>query len=161
MVITRCLYTTVCLRPKNSPLSEKPREFIQIDRLLRKHHFGAPKIYAKNLRHGFLLLEYLGNTPLSVAMQTTSKSNDFYILALDTLIKIQKDVTEYTKLPLGLPVMQQEHNLFIDYYVPKILGISLSQKALQEFHTIWNHLFKELRKLPVREPGQARPDYVQ
>ena len=101
-----------------------------------------------SILHGFLLLEDFGDTSLSLAIKNSSHKDDLYILALDTLIKTQKEVTEYVKLSPALPVMRKEHNLFIDYYIPKILNIHLSDKAKQEFHAIWDRLFKELRKLP-------------
>lgn len=132
----------------DAPLTEKPKEFVSIDRLLRKHKLGAPKIYAKNLRHGFLLLEDFGSRPLSLAVKKAKNSDDLYILALDTLIKTQKEVTEYKKLPPAIPVMQRENNLFIDYYVPKIMKLRLSQQAQKEFKAIWADLFKKLDKLP-------------
>ena len=132
----------------DSPLTEKPKEFVTIDTMLRKHHLGAPKIYAKNLRHGFLLLEDFGNCSLSCAIKNSAKSDDLYILALDTLIKAQKAVKEHTKLPSAISRMQQQHNLFIEYYVPKILGVTLTKTATQEFQSIWARLFNGMRKLP-------------
>lgn len=133
----------------DSPPSEKTKEFVLVDSILRRHHFFAPKIYNKDLRHGFLLLEDFGNTPLSQAiMKRKSRADDLYILALDTLIKIQKEVKEYKKLPLAYPQMIEEHNLFIEYYVTHILGIKLSQKAKKEFYQIWEKLFRGLRCLP-------------
>lgn len=132
----------------DSPLTEKPKEFVLIDRILRKHQFGAPRIYAKDLRHGFLLLEDFGTCSLSCATRNPKKADELYILALDTLIKIQKEITEHRKLPPALPVMWQENNLFIDYYVPKIAGVTLTEKAKEEFKAIWRQLFDGFRKLP-------------
>ena len=132
----------------DSPLTEKPKEFILVDRLLRKHRLGAPKIYAKNLRHGFMLLEDFGNCSLSQAIKDKTKIDELYILALDTLIQVQKHVKEYKRLPPALPYWQQQTNLFIEYYVPKIMGISLSNKAQKEFKQIWQKLFDGLRIVP-------------
>ena len=119
----------------DSPLSEKPKEFIKIDKLLRKHKLNAPKIYAKNLRYGFMLLEDFGSTPLSQAVHDQSKAHDFYTLALDTLVHLQKCVKENPKLPLAYTQMFQENQFFIEYYVPHILQIQLSQKEV--FESYW------------------------
>lgn len=132
----------------DSPLMEKPKEFARVNRILRKHKLAAPKIYAKDLKNGFLLLEDFGSCPLSQAISKSHHPDELYILALDTLIKVQKVVTEYPKLPKAIPILQTQNNLFIEYYVPKIMGIKLSPKAKQEFKILWAKLFKELYKLP-------------
>ena len=60
----------------DSPPSEKPKEFVFIDKILRKNHISAPKIYAKDLRHGFLLLEDFGSVKLSSAINLRSFSSN-------------------------------------------------------------------------------------
>ena len=132
----------------DSPLSEKPKEFVKINKYLRHNHFCAPRIYAKNLRHGFLLLEDFGSCHLSHAVQDKKRADELYILALDTLIKIQKEAQNITKFPLGYKQMRLEHNLFLEYYVPLILKKKLSSTAKNEFHKIWDKLFKGMEKLP-------------
>ncbi|MBQ4471679.1 MAG: phosphotransferase [Alphaproteobacteria bacterium] len=134
----------------DSPLSEKPREFVAIDKILRKHEIPAAKIYAKELRHGFLLLEDFGTVEMSQAIKNRKQADDLYILALDTLIRLHKNITksEVSKLPPSDEVMFAENNLFLDYYVEKILKIHLSQQAKQEFYRIWKKLFREMQKQP-------------
>lgn len=132
----------------DSPLSEKPKEFVKVDKLLRKHRVNAPKIYAKDLRHGFLLLEDLGAMTLSQAIKDKTMAHDLYIKALDTLIHLQKSVKEYSQLPLAYNQMFQENQLFIDYYAPYIRKIALSKTAKDEFNQIWRKLFLDIKKLP-------------
>lgn len=146
-------YARVTKKNKNyilmdSPLSEKPKEFVLVDKILRKHYISAPKIYAKSLRHGFMLLEDFGSENLSQSVKDKSKADELYILALDTLIRLQKNVTEYNQFENGLPLMIEQTNLFIEYYVPKILNISLSQQAQDEFKAIWHRLLKQTEQLP-------------
>ena len=132
----------------DSPMDEKPKEFFKIDKLLRKHHLPAPKIYAKNLRHGFMLLEDFGSEALSQAIQKNKKSDDLYLLALDTLVRLQKNVKEADSLPPAYPVLLSETLLFTEYYVPKVLGIKLSKEANQHFERIWTKLLKAVDALP-------------
>ncbi len=134
----------------DSPLSEKPKEFIQIDKILRRHNIPAPKIYAKNLRHGFLLLEDFGSTSMSKVIQNNKKIDDLYTLAIDTLIKLHKSIrkSDLYKLSPSIDFMFQENNLFLEYYVAKVLKIKLPAKAIQEFKSIWKKLFHEIQKLP-------------
>ena len=71
-------YARVCKKNKtyilmDSPLSEKPKEFVLIDKILRKNGISAPKIYAKDLRHGLILLEDFGSLLMSQAVQQKKK----------------------------------------------------------------------------------------
>lgn len=134
----------------DSPLMEKPKEFIQIDKLLRHHSLPAPKIYAKNLRHGFLLLEDFGTIAMSAKIKNKKAAEDLYILALDTLIKLQRQVTkkEISHLHSAFDFMLKENYLFIEYYVSKILNIKLSTQAKKEFKQLWERLFQQVFKMP-------------
>lgn len=134
----------------DSPLSEKPREFVKISKLLRLHNIFAPKIYAKNLKHGFLILEDFGSTLLSEAIKNKAYCDELYTLALDTLIRLQKELSksEINQFKSGIPQMIEETNLFIEYYVPHILKIRLTENAKKEFKTIWSNLLTETLKLP-------------
>ena len=132
----------------DSPLSEKPKEFVKIDTILRKYKVPVPKIYAKNLRHGFVLLEDFGDLLLSQAIQKNASTNDLYILALDTLIGLQKRVKDRSKLPDAFKLMAEQNDWFIDYYAPYVLKKPLSQKAKDEFHRIWHKLFLGMHKIP-------------
>ncbi|MBQ3696100.1 MAG: phosphotransferase [Alphaproteobacteria bacterium] len=134
----------------DSPLSEKPREFVAINKMLRHHALSAPKIYATDLRHGFLLLEDFGSTLMSQAVKHKKQADDLYVLALDTLIKLQKEITkqELKKLPPSTDFMISENNFFIDYYVSHVLKIKLPAQAKKEFKDIWNKLFQGIQKLP-------------
>lgn len=134
----------------DSPLSEKPKEFVLIDKILRRHNISAPKIFAKDLRHGFILLEDFGSTLMSEETKNKRKADDLYILALDTLIRLHKSVTksELSKLDSSTDFMISENNLFLDYYVAKVLKIKLPQRAKEEFKHIWTKLFYQIESLP-------------
>ena len=134
----------------DSPLCEKPKEFVLIDKILRKYNIPAPKIYAKDLRHGFILLEDFGSLLMSEATQNKKKMDDLYTLAMDTLIKLHKNISksDMAKLPPSTDFMIQENNLFLEYYVAKVLNVKLPTNAIKEFKNIWNKLFREIQKLP-------------
>ncbi len=132
----------------DSPLSEKPAEFAAVAELLTAHNLPAPKIYAKDMENGFLLLEDFGNLSLSQAVLDETKADALYEKAMDTLIQLQKRIKGQKFLPNALPVLRKEHALFLDYYVPEILKIELSEQAKAEFNALWDKLFKGMENLP-------------
>ena len=60
----------------DSPKQEKPKQFIIVDQILRHHHLPAPRIIAKDLKHGLILLEDFGSCQLSQAIQNNPKSDE-------------------------------------------------------------------------------------
>lgn len=129
------------------PSHEDVMPFIKIDEILVNNNFRAPKILAKNIDLGFILLEDFGDETFSKALQKNIANEYFlYEKACDVLVEIQKiplkniDVLHYNHATLFREVM-----LFIDWYLPwKNHEISLQQIQDYKFH--WIELFDKLSK---------------
>jgi aminoglycoside/choline kinase family phosphotransferase len=129
------------------PSHEDVAPFIKIDEILVNNGFRAPKILAKNIDLGFILLEDFGDETYSKALQKNIADEYFlYEKACDALIEIQKislkdsDILHYNHATLFREVM-----LFIDWYLPwKNHKISLQQIQDYKFH--WIELFDKLSK---------------
>ena len=129
------------------PTHEDVKPFIKIDEILVNNGFHAPKILAKNIDLGFILLEDFGDETYSKALQKNIADEYFlYEKACDALIEIQKiplqniNILHYNHATLFREVM-----LFIDWYLPwKNHQISLQQIQDYKFH--WIELFDKLSK---------------
>ena len=129
------------------PSHEDVAPFIKIDEILVNNGFRAPKILAKNIDLGFILLEDFGDETYSKALQKNIADEYFlYEKACDALIEIQKiplkniDILHYNHATLFREVM-----LFIDWYLPwKNHKISLQQ--IQDYKFYWIELFDKLSK---------------
>jgi aminoglycoside/choline kinase family phosphotransferase len=129
------------------PFHEDVAPFIKIDEILVNNGFRAPKILAKNIDLGFILLEDFGDETYSKALQKNIADEYFlYEKACDALIEIQKislkniDILHYNHATLFREVM-----LFIDWYLPwKNHKISLQQ--IQDYKFYWIELFDKLSK---------------
>jgi aminoglycoside/choline kinase family phosphotransferase len=139
------------------PSHEDVKPFIKIDEILVNNGFYAPKILAKNIDLGFILLEDFGDETYSKALQKNISEEYFlYEKACDALIEIQKislkniDILHYNHATLFREVM-----LFIDWYLPwKNHTISLQQIQDYKFH--WIELFDKLSK---KNQGLVLRDY--
>ncbi len=129
------------------PLHEDVKPFIKVDEILVENGFRAPKILAKNIDLGFILLEDFGDETYSKSLQNNIANEYFlYEKACDALIEIQKiplkniNIAHYNHATLFREVM-----LFIDWYLPlKNHTISLQQK--QDYKFQWIELFDKLSK---------------
>ena len=65
-------------------------QFCQVARVLRDHGMSAPKIYARDLRNGLLLLEDFGDQLFARLMESDPKREvDLYRKAIDALIHLR------------------------------------------------------------------------
>ncbi|MDP1935276.1 MAG: phosphotransferase [Nitrosomonas sp.] len=121
------------------PQQEDCTPFIQVAKILAATGVHVPKIVAKNLDQGFLLLSDLGDTTFLQALNNQMDSADqLYGDAIDALIKLQ-----LSQQVEGLPgydeeLLLKELNLFPDWYVAKHLRVAITeiqQAVLQSIFT--------------------------
>jgi len=134
----------------NSPLSERPEQFVLIDELLRKTGVHAPEILASDLENGFLLLEDFGNDTFTHLLAQDFPEFDLYKKGIDTLIQLQNKVV----LPAeGIPLysfdrLMNEVMLCPNWFGKYALKGGLSDEAVSEFRQIWADLIQKLISLP-------------
>ena len=134
----------------NSPLSENPDKFVFFDELLAKSGIRVPKILAKDMDNGFILLEDFGDNTFTKLLKEDTDEYVLYKMGVDTLIKLQKNIVIPTE---GIETYTDEQmlngvmllpNWFGKYVLPK----GLPEQAVQSFKTIWEKLIKKIESSP-------------
>lgn len=130
------------------PTTEPNALFLKLASHLRQHGVLAPAVAAADLERGFLLLEDLGATLLRQELNNDSVEG-LYAEALNCLLHIQQCPTA----ELGLPVydrerLRQEMNLFSDWFVPQLLGHTLT---VAELHML-DRWFRRLEDSALEQP---------
>lgn len=142
------------------PAQESLHEFISIAQALASHKLHVPKIFAINLEHGFLLLEDLGNR--NYLDELLDEHDRLYHDAIDALISIQsldrtnegclyspqKQTQTYVPPTYNQSLIDQELDLFIDWYCEKHLQASLSETDL----SVWADLKQQLVEVFQQQP---------
>lgn len=128
------------------PSHEDVKPFIKIDEFLVSCGFFAPKIIAKNIDLGFLLLEDFGDETYNRVL-TKNPQEEFllYKNAADVLSNLH-----HFEAPKDLPIYNhallfREVMLFIDWYLPA-QGKILSLEEKSEFKYLWFKIFDLLSK---------------
>ena len=125
------------------PQQEDCTPFIQVAKILAAAGVHVPKIVAKNLDQGFLLLSDLGDTPFWQALNNQMDSADqLYGDAIDALIKLQ-----LSQQVEGLPgydeaLLLKELNLFPDWYVAKHLRVAITEKQQAVLQSIFTRIIQ-------------------
>lgn len=130
------------------PTTEPNALFLKLAAHLRQHGVLAPAVAAVDLDRGFLLIEDLGPTLLREVLDNDSVEG-LYAEAMNCLLHLQQCPTQ----PLELPAydrsrLRQEMNLFIEWFVPRLLGHTLDEGELTMLGT-W---FRRLEDSALEQP---------
>ncbi len=125
---------------------EDVKPFIKIDEFLVNNGFFAPKIIAKDIENGFLLLEDFGDETFNrVLLKDSQKEENLYRSACDVLLKIKKTKTPADVAPYNNAILFREVMLFVDWYLP-MKGIEFSSQQKSDFKRNWFKIFDRLSK---------------
>lgn len=129
------------------PQHEDCRPFVAVSELLLTHQVHVPKIYAKDLTAGFLLLADFGNR-LYLHELNDQTIDQLYTPAINSILKMQ-EITDGKKLPpYSRTLLLNEMALFKDWYINKHLGLELTDS--QEL--ILNNVFVMLAESALEQP---------
>ena len=118
------------------PDKEKVEPFIHVADIFSHSGVAVPKVLAKDIQRGFLLLSDLGVTTYLNEL-SEENANGLYLDAIDALIRIQS-ISEPDILPdYDRAALLREMNLFPEWYVGKHLNYQMSEKQLTDLDKIF------------------------
>jgi aminoglycoside/choline kinase family phosphotransferase len=132
------------------PPQEDVRPFIAVAETLRGHGLSAPEIFAAERELGILLIEDFGDDTYTRLLADGADETSLYALAIDTLIALQRAVTEPPDLlAYDEPTLLGEAALLVDWYAPAVLGVPLSPAVHDDYLALWREVLP-LATLPDR-----------
>jgi len=133
------------------PPQEDCTPFVHAAEVFADAGINVPKIIAKDIPNGFLLLSDLGNTTFLSALQAPNGlevAADLYRDASNALIKLQLASKPEVFSPYDEALLTREMQLFPDWYVTKHLNVTLTD-AQQE---VMNKTFAVLNANILAQP---------
>ena len=149
------------------PPQEDCTPFVKVAELFLKAGLNVPKIVAKDLESGFLLLSDLGDTTFLSALQAPngmSVAADLYRDASQVLIKMQLASQPNVLPPYDEALLSREMQLFPDWYITKHLNVTLTeqqQAVLTKTFTLLNQNILAQSKVYVHRDYHSRNLMVQ
>lgn len=149
-------YQRVVKGDKKAVLMDAPPEkeplppFITIAEYLDECGYSAPKILARDIKEGFLLLEDLGDDLFSNWLNLQpAKEADLYLEATNFLIDLHRQKTKPEELAeYDVELLLEETVLFIDWYCVAILGKERAAELRPQYIKLWKDLFARVPWLP-------------
>lgn len=119
---------------------DDPADFIAIAAHLNALGLSAPRILAQDLRHGFLLIEDLGDALFArLVAQDPSKEAELYAAATDVLSHLQSSPAPAQLPNLGAADWAHAAGFALDWYRFAIVG---QADDGADFHAVLTHLIK-------------------
>ena len=129
------------------PDREPCDQFIAVARKLRGAGLNAPEIIAQNPVEGFLLLTDFGGSDYLSQLSPASEAS-LYADALEALLLMQTRI-DAAELPLyDTALLNREMDLFHDWFLGELLGISLDQAQ----QSIWQSIKQSLVENALAQP---------
>ena len=128
------------------PDKENIEPFVNIDNYLIRRGFSAPKIYASDSKHGFILLEDLGDESYTKVLSGNSPFSKYftekklYTAAIDVLIQLSRSTLPQQTPDYDGELLMKECKLFIDWYLPNVNPQMNTQIVKDEYMAIWEKL---------------------
>ena len=136
------------------PPNEDPRPFITMAEWLTERGFSAPQILHRDLAHGLVLLEDLGNDRMREAVDAGLASEmETYRGVVDVLIAL-RDHKPPALMPASVDTYCSEVELFLDWYCPEC-GLHVDRAG---FAAAWRALLEPVMA-NLSEPVVVLRDY--
>ena len=125
------------------PDKENCQPFINITKLIETAGVQSPHIFHANIKSGFMLLSDLGSNPYLDQLNI----NTVHHLYSDALYALHKMQNIKAELPLyDAKQLQQEMNLFNDWFLSRHLNISLHNNQQKILQNSFNFLIKQAQQ---------------
>lgn len=133
------------------PDKEKTDAFVAIAKSWQTHGLSVPTVLAWQQQAGFALLSDFGDT-LLLDVLNEQTADSYYAMAMQSLLPLQvANSLEYPLQPFDAAYMRQELSLFNEWFLKKLLKISLSEQEETLLQEVCNHLIVV---------GQSQPQTV-
>ena len=131
---------------------QKTQEFLIVGNILRQTGLRAPAIYAADANRGLVLMEDFGTRNVGALIDAHADPRAYCLRATEALAQLHN---AGPALPESLPVFDtnlftHQAGLFLEDYVPLILGRETTPEETAEFAAAWRTVLRPLENLPQR-----------
>ncbi len=128
--------------------------YLAINKFLQKNGIYTPKLISQHFKEGIVEIEDLGNNTLLHFVKKSKNKFSIYKKCVDVILKIQKikpikkiklRSNKYYKLKsYNTNNLHRESNLFLDWYLPGVIGKKKSLKYKKIIKKELNKLYKKI-----------------
>ena len=122
-----------------SPAKEDSRPFVHVAALLHEAGLHAPRVLARDLEQGFLLLSDLGSTTYLKALND-GNADELFAAATEALIRWQRASRANALPPYDEALLRRELDLFPEWYIGRHLRHRLDPAQRDALAALWRQI---------------------
>ncbi len=131
------------------PPQEDVRPFVAVAELLQRHGLSAPRILARDVAAGLLLLEDFGDATYTRVLAQGHDEAALYGTALDALIALHRRYeTDGSLPPYDDRRLLDETALLVDWYLPALRGEATPPDLRAEYLALWQAVLPVAHAVP-------------
>ncbi|WP_018293846.1 aminoglycoside phosphotransferase family protein [Mariprofundus ferrooxydans] len=130
------------------PPHEDVRPFIQVRDWLEQAGLRVSAVHAADAELGFLLLEDFGDITWAVHLSAGGDADPMFADALRQLRLLQDSQPGFELHPFDMARMRRECDLYLDWYLPQVAGLTPDAGQRQGFHAALTDALQEIEALP-------------
>ncbi len=133
------------------PPQEDVGPYVAVAAILRGLGLSAPEVLAEDREAGFLLLEDFGDDTYNRLLVLGADEIALYELAIDALTALQRRVTRWPASalpPYDEGRLLAEAALFVDWYMPAVMGGSPPPAWRNEYLALWRQILPQTASSP-------------
>lgn len=133
------------------PPREDIRPFIHVAERLHGFGYSAPELLARDIEHGYLLLEDFGDGTYTQALKAGADEAALYQGGIDLLIDLHRQDAQ--ALAGDIPPYDDERfrtelALFTDWYLPAVTGQPVDAADIEQYRALWSDVLTLARAVP-------------
>jgi aminoglycoside/choline kinase family phosphotransferase len=128
--------------PDNEPIGP----FVRIARQLQGLGLSAPALLAVDEAAGLALIEDFGHDTYTRLLLAGHSESALYHLAVDTLVALHRATPATELAPYDGQRLADEYALFIDWYVPLLIGKDAAQNVRDEYLALFADACRDVEK---------------
>ena len=134
------------------------QSYLDVAGFLKKAGIRVPHIYAYDLDCGLAIIENLGEKSFGDAVKAGEDKAELYQRATEILVNIRKNApsNDLNLKPYKETLIRDRLIQFVDFYMPAVTGMEITDNLRQEFQNVWAKIEKNLPKCPL---GFCHADY--
>ena len=130
------------------PTHEDVRPFVAVAHHLLNLGLSAPNILWRDVTHGFLLMEDLGDDKFNKVLSAAENEEPFYERAIDVLCALHKAAPPAWLAPYDKALLLAEADLLIDWYWPAITGTAVTKSIRAAYNNAWAEVLSRVELGP-------------
>jgi len=127
------------------PPQENVRPFLSVAERLVGYGYSAPRVLARDVAQGFLLLEDLGDDSFNRVLRSGGDEGSLYAAAIDVLVDLRRRPQAPGLPPFDEARILREVGLVLDWFWPAQSGRPADPAMNEEYRSLWRSVVPAMR----------------